>query len=292
MKESFRAWRDGRRFALCLTHDVDRVKKAWWHSVYYFLKTGNLHHLKTLFAKHGEPYWNIEKIMEIEQKLGVRSTFFFLNERKKLEILRPKTYELAVGNYDICATKIAQAIKKLDVGGWEIGVHGSYDSYDNVTLMAKEKKELEKIVGKSIIGIRQHYLNLEVPKTWELQRQVGFKYDASFGFNDRIGFRDNRTYPFRPFSDEFLEIPLAIMDVPLFDSSNDTEDAWHKSEELISRAENDGGLLAVLWHSNRFDDEEYPGQEQIYVRIIEECKRRNAWIVPGKDVWSWLKGDL
>jgi peptidoglycan/xylan/chitin deacetylase (PgdA/CDA1 family) len=291
MKETFKAWPDGARFALCLTHDVDRVKKFWWHSTYYFLKTGNLHHLKTLFAKHGEPYWNIEKIMGIEEKLGVRSTFFFLNESKKLKIFRPKTYELALGNYDIFDSQVVEAIRKLDMGGWEIGVHGSYDSYNNVMLLAKEKRELEIIVGKPIMGIRQHYLNLEVPKTWELQREVGFKYDASFGFNDRIGFRDYKTRPFRPFSDEFLEIPLAIMDAPLFDSSSDAEDGWHKCEEQISRAENAEGLLTVLWHNNRFDDEEYSGQGRIYEKIIEECKRRKAWIGTGEDVWSWFNGD-
>ena len=67
--------------------------------------------------------------MKIEEKLNVRSTFFFLNESKKFNILRPKTYELTLGNYNIHDKKIINAIKLLDAGGWEIGVHGSYDSY-------------------------------------------------------------------------------------------------------------------------------------------------------------------
>jgi len=291
MKESPKAWPHGKRFALCPTHDVDRVRKFWWHSAYYLLKTGNSHHLKTLFAKHRETYWNIERIMEIEEKLGIRSTFFFLNESKKLEILRPRTYKLALGNYDISDKRIAEAIRNLDMGGWEVGVHGSYDSYINETLLAKEKKELEEIVGKPIIGIRQHYLNLEVPKTWERQREAKFKYDASFGFNDRIGFRDGKIRPFRPFRDEFLEIPLTIMDAPLFDSSSGAEDAWCKCKELISRAENEEGLLTILWHNYRFDNREYPGQARIYERIVEECKKRKAWIATGGEIWSWCKDD-
>jgi peptidoglycan/xylan/chitin deacetylase (PgdA/CDA1 family) len=220
----------------------------------------------------------------------VRSTFFFLNESKKLEILRPETYALALGNYDL--RDIEMTIRSLDIGGWEIGVHGSYDSCREARLLEKEKRELEEIVGKPIIGIRQHYLNLEVPETWELQSKAGFKYDSSFGSNDGIGFRDNKIRPFRPLSNEFLEIPLTIMDGPLFESSSNLEDAWRKCEDLIGRAESEAGLLTVLWHNNRFDDREYPGQGRIYERIIEECKRRKAWIATAGDIWSWCKDGL
>jgi peptidoglycan/xylan/chitin deacetylase (PgdA/CDA1 family) len=286
------AWPDGKKFALCLTHDVDRIKKSWWHSAYYLLKTGNLHHLKTLFVKHGEPYWNIEKIMSIEEKLDVRSTFFFLHETKKLCAFKPSTYELALGNYDVNERRVVEAIKKLEKGGWEIGVHGSYDSYNNILLLGKEKRQLEGIVGKPIIGIRQHYLNLKIPETWEFQRGVGFKYDSSFGSNREIGFREGKTSPFRPFNDEFLEIPLAIMDVPLFECSSDLEHAWLKCKEQIGYAENSAGLLTLLWHSNRFDDDEYPGQGRVYERIIEECKKREAWVATAEQVWSWFVGDL
>jgi len=61
MSESM-CWPDGKRFALCLTHDVDRVDKAWWHCAYYFWNTRSVYHLKSLFTRGKDrPYWNFEK---------------------------------------------------------------------------------------------------------------------------------------------------------------------------------------------------------------------------------------
>lgn len=293
MKETHIHWPENRKFALCLTHDIDRVQKSWWHCAYYFLKTGNPYHLTSLFTKGREkPYWNFERIIDIERKYNVFSTFFFLNETKKGNLLRPATYKLAFGNYKIEDPSIIEMVKILDSGGWEIGVHGSYDSYLNKKLLLKEKTTLEKILGKSILGIRQHHLNLEIPRTWELQHAAGFKYDASFGYRDNVGFRDGKEVPFRPFDSlQFLAIPLTIMESPLFENSNNIEDAWHKCEELINDAEDRGGLLTILWHNNRFNEKEYPGQAGVYEKIIQECKTRSAWIARCSDVFEWCSKD-
>jgi peptidoglycan/xylan/chitin deacetylase (PgdA/CDA1 family) len=278
-------WPDGRKFALCLTHDVDRVEKSWWHCAYYVLRTGNLYHLKSLFTRGiDRPYWNFEKIMALEKKHGVRSTFFFLNETKKFELLNFKTYMLGLGRYNLHDQGIVEIIKQLDEGGWEVGVHGSYDSYANRDLLADEKKALESITGKPVLGVRQHYLRLSVPETWRIQRDVGFMYDTSFGFRDRVSFRDGKFLPFKPLKDYFMVIPLAIMDGPLFDSSTDTGEAWRTCKEMIEQAERRGAVLTVLWHNNRFNEAEWPGQMRIYERIIEECKERGAWIARCCDI--------
>lgn len=280
-------WPDDKKFALCLTHDVDRVDKFWWHCAYYFAKTGRAYHLKSLLTKGKErPYWNFEKIMDIEEKHGVRSTFFFINETKKLEILKFNTFKLALGNYDLNSPRIKKIIKKLDDCEWEIGVHGSYDSYNNKELLAWEKRELEVLIGKPVVGIRQHYLRLEIPETWKIQQEVGFKYDASFGFRDRVEFRDGKFLPFKPIGGDFVAIPLAIMDGPLFAFSTNLQDAWFKCEKMINLAEKTGAILTVLWHNNRFNDYEYPGQMKIYERIIEESKKRDAWIGNCREVYN------
>lgn len=283
-------WPNCKRFALCLTHDVDRVKKEWWHCLYYFVKTRRIYHLRSLFPQKEDPYWNFERIMDIEEKYGVRSTFFFLNECKKVEVFKPITYPLAFGNYDISDPGIVGIIKKLYESGWEVGVHGSYDSYASKKLLIKEKEEFERVLGHPVYGIRQHYLNLKVPNTWKIQRDVGFKYDASLGYRDKVGFREGRELPFKPFNDDFLIIPLAIMDGPLFTSSRSVDDAWHKCKELINYCEKKGALLTILWHNNRFDEKEYPGQAEVYENIIEECQKRNAFIGRAIDIRNIVCG--
>ena len=57
---------DKKKIAVCLTHDVDRVKKSYQY-ITHFAKTLRSYHLLSFFPKE-EPYWHFEKIMEIEGK--------------------------------------------------------------------------------------------------------------------------------------------------------------------------------------------------------------------------------
>lgn len=274
------------KFWIVLTHDVDRVKKAWWHSIYYFAKSKNPYHLKTLLNFSQEnPYWDFEKIIQLEERYGVRSTFFFLDETKKLNLLDPKTYPLGLGHYKFRDPKVAEIIRRLDSEGWEIGLHGSYDSYLNRDLMKWEKEELEKILGKKVIGTRQHYLNLKIPETWEIQKSLGFKYDASFGFNRNVGWREDKFRLFRPFEDDkFFVIPLTVMDSALFQISKNVGRAWSIVLDLIKFAERNAAVMTVLWHQRVFNDREFPGWARIYEKIIIEGEKRGAKIINCREI--------
>lgn len=276
-------WPKDKKFALCLTHDVDRVKKSFQAITHFFIEK-KPYHLISLFSKTN-PYWSFEKIMEIEKKHNVRSTFFFLKETKKFKILHPSTYGLSLGYYDFKTSPIPNIIKTLDEGGWEIGLHGSYHSFNNKNLLLKEKNELEQVLGKPVIGIRQHFLNLNIPQTWEIQKDIGFKYDASFGYLDQIGFKEDKILPFQPLDNNFLEIPTTIMDSNLFSYYNEKE-RWGKIISLIDVAEKNGGIINILWHQRVFNDKEFPGWATMYENIIQECKKRNAYICNAKDIFK------
>jgi len=278
-------WPQNKKFAVCLTHDVDRVKKTYQYLT-HFIKSKDLYHVKSFITRKQDPYWNFDRIMEIEDKYGVRSTFFFLNESKQFNILRPKEWKLAMGRYDLNSKKIIGAIHKLQAGGWDIGLHGSYDSYKNKELLLKEKTNLEKIVGKEVIGIRQHYLNLDIPETWEIQKSIGLKYDASLGSSHEIGFR-GQYFPFQPFTDSFLVIPLTIMDSVLFQNSGSVDDVWIACKEIINEAEKHGALLTILWHQRVFNEQEFPNWSKIYGKILDYCSGKNAWVTNGEDIFNW-----
>ena len=159
----------GKSFLVWLSHDVDRVYKTLAHAFYYFIKNRKWHHLGHYFQGFNT-YWNFEKIISLEAKHGVKSTFFFLNESMQAKWTDFKSFVLAKGRYDIRDPKIVKTIKLLDARGWEIGIHGSYRSYNDRQLLKKEKEILEEILGHPIESIRQHYLNLTIPETWQIQK--------------------------------------------------------------------------------------------------------------------------
>lgn len=261
-----------------LTHDVDRTKKSYQYFTGFLkgLSKGNLaeacYHL---IPPKKEPYWNVYDIAALEDSYGVKSTFFILDESIRFNPLKPRTFVLSYGRYNMFEPKIQEAIKYLDKNGWEIGLHGSYLSYNNKELLGREKSRLESIVGHPILGTRQHHLNLD-ETTWKIQEELGFVYDSTWGYNKDIGPKEGRVLPFFPNQNKFTVFPLMVMDVAFMP----IKDRWARFEKLLDEIEEKDGIMVVNFHHRVFNEREYPGHKEAYVRIIEMAQKRNAEIKP------------
>jgi hypothetical protein len=152
---------------------------------------------------------------------------------------------------------------------------------------------LEKVLGKEVIGYRNHYLRFKTPDTWGLLAKAGFKYDTTFGYHDRVGFRNGMCHPFKPFNlntnkeIDILEIPLIIMDGALFDSVKSFEEAWEITKRLIDTVENFNGVLTLLWHSNAFNCAFRDKWVTFYDKLLKYCHEKNAWMTSGEKIWGW-----
>lgn len=274
-KKDFLAW---------LSHDVDRVHKSMAHSLYYCLKQKRLYHLQTLISGEN-PYWNFERIMELESKYGAKSTFFFLNESIKVNLFKPKSFILSKGRYKINDSKITSIIKKIDKNGWEVGLHGSYNSYCDKSLLLHEKKMLEDILGHDVYSIRQHYLNNRIPETWQIQQSIGLKYDTTFVMNNDVGFHRNVYYPFRPFDNsDFTVIPTVIMDIYLLRGGRDQKAAERTIDELIGICKEKKTILLVLWHQRSLNPKEFSVLYNLYVYLLDSIKANNGEFILPKQI--------
>jgi len=263
-------------FTLCLSHDVDHTHKTFQYATHAWrcLRTGNLqggaYHLRSIAMKN--PYWQFERIMEIERSYGIRSTFFFLNESMSFRPLKCKTWPLSLGYYDIQKEEIKSMIRYLDKNGWEVGLHGSYLSYKDFDLLLQEKSLLETILGHRVEGVRQHFLQW-TKDTWKNQQKAGFLYDSTFGYRDRIGFRNECYSLFTPAGlPGFYVVPLAIMDKNIMGQSDPLASVTNLAD--IARANH--ACLVVNWHQRVFNEQEFPMYSSIYQKIIEACLQREA----------------
>ncbi|NUE03894.1 hypothetical protein HUB97_15545 [Halorubraceae archaeon YAN] len=282
---------DSHSFALCLTHDVDRPYKTY-HSLYYALKQRDPNHLKSLLPTKNT-YWTFEEILDLEQDLGVRSAFYFLNERGIRERplrswLSKDTWRLYAGRYSLSDPAIIDIMHEMDAGGWEVGIHGSYESHTDRDRLQFEKESIERVLGHEITGGRQHYLNLSVPKTWEHHRSIGLKYDASLGSSSEYGF--NYGYGVRrPFDDSFVVFPLTLMELALPDVRNDPDTAWEICESLLAEAEANNAVMTVLWHPRFYSEFDYPNYTWIYRQLIETALEMGAWVGPPAELYDSLE---
>lgn len=276
---------DGYEFSLLLTHDIDRPYKTY-QSLYYALTESNrrAHHLSTL-APGVNPYWRFGDLMAIEEDLGVRSACYVLDEqqlfhdRPVFEWLTMEGWQLFAGRYDPAAPEVRDALRTLDDGGWEIGLHGSYESFDAPERLRAEKQTVESIVGHAVAGGRQHYLNLKTPDTWEHQRALGLRYDCSLGTSAEPGFHHGHGIR-RPFGDddEFVVFPLTIMEQSIPNPAEDFDAAWAVCEDLLQEARQEGAVMSVLWHLRHFAPAEFPGHRRIYRKLILRAKELGAWV--------------
>jgi hypothetical protein len=69
---------DGHPFALCLTHDVDRVRKTY-QTLYYALRDRDPSHLRDL-VPGAEPYWQFDEVRALEADRRVPALLLLVAE--------------------------------------------------------------------------------------------------------------------------------------------------------------------------------------------------------------------
>ncbi|WP_435102105.1 polysaccharide deacetylase family protein [Halarchaeum sp. P4] len=273
-------------FALCLTHDVDRPYKTYQAlSGALTGKTG--YHLRTL-VRDENPYWQFDRVCDIEADHGVRSAFYFLNEPSILRdapraLASPRRWVEHAGRYDVTAGEVADTIRRLDAGDWEVGLHGSYASARKPGRLAAEKETLEGMLGHAVTGVRQHHLRL-APETWRHHDGLGFDYDASLGRTDDVGFAyGHRTQEPLP---GFRVLPLTAMDVAFPDPGESWPAAVAAVERLLTEAERERAVCSALWHPRLFSDAEFPGYRRLYRHLVERALEKGAWVGAPRDYFA------
>lgn len=281
-------------FALCLTHDVDKPFKTPFHAAFYTVAEQDPRHLRAL-SPRTNPYWQFEDIMELEDELGVRSAFYFLNAQSVFsqplnEIPSVDSIAQLFGRYDVREPPISGVIKRLADGGWEVGLHGSYHTARDRERLLEEKQRIEEVLGHKITGGRQHYLNLAAPETWQHHRAIGLDYDASLGSSTEYGFQFGYDVK-RPFDDEFVVFPLTLMDQQLPDPEENFSAAWSVCESLFKTATEEDAVMTVLFHPRLFSERDFPGYRRLYRRIVQRAIDSGAWVgSPGEFYENFLEG--
>lgn len=272
-----------------LTHDVDAVSKTMAvrikQSIFNVVNAGrlllagkpNLFALKLAnayrFLISGDDYWCFEKILSVEEKYQLKSTFNFYagnsgNQRSIKQMLLDPAY-------DVQETKLAVLLKAMHEKGVSIGLHQSFECWEDALRMKQEKQKLELALGTPVNVCRQHWLRFGFAQTWKAQQDIGLTLDSTLGFNDRPGFRNGAALKFNPW-DEELEKPMHIESLPLIFMDSHFYDYQLYSDQQraayiknwIDEIKAVGGQATVLWHQ-RVMSNDY-GWSQGYEEVVRE----------------------
>lgn len=284
---------------LCLSHDVDyttsldqgikffrRLSRAVFadgrRGRALVTAAGSLVRLATEWPRR-ERYGDFYDWLALEERFGFRSTFFFLPYPEEAPHVCDGDYRFTDRvTFDRRSITVAEMMREIADAGWEVGLHGTFNSARREGLLARQKEAVQAITGREAVSIRQHYLHHVPGLTHRLQARAGFRVDGTMGYNRDVGLRLGTSHPHALWDAEarralpLVEVPLTAMDTSLVAMGLHTmgvAPAVDKLQVLGEAIEASGGVLSVNWHPHYLP---VPTLNQIYVELLTWAKARGA----------------
>jgi hypothetical protein len=309
-------WPAGKRFAVCLTHDVDLVSTtATLRQVGRFARAGRapgiagkhesfarlarpparvVRSLGHRIARSPSTARTMERSAAVEAKRGAFASYFFT--------VPPSThrsrYDCVYAPDDRCTfrgkrLRIADMMRALHADGHDVGLHGSYGAALEPDALTAERGFLQQATGLEITTTRQHFLRWDVRYSAHHQEAAGLKADSSLGFNRNVGFRAGTSLPFHPFDADrghrldLLEVPLVIQDTALLGPAAlglDLDGAKALVGELIDSIADVEGVATLLFHPDKLAR---PAWLALYEWALDHALERGGWLTSLRTLQEW-----
>jgi hypothetical protein len=268
-------------YQLLLTHDVDipqkytsiksglieivgdivkrkDIKKAFLN---IFLK------IKVMIKIQKDPFDTFDYLMDVSEKVGVKSYFFFMG----------KGLTKFDNMYDSGDGFIKDLVIRIKKRNHHIGIHPTFNAYNDSKQFTKEKKELEKNLDTNITFGREHFLRFEVPKTWQIWEDHDMSWDSTLSFADKEGFRCGVCYPYSVFNIltrkklNLKERPLIVMEGSFATYQPDIapQEMESKIKQLMEEVKKYNGEFVFLWHNSSFNTIIWKKYQDIYEKLFD-----------------------
>ena len=160
-----------------------------------------------------------------------------------------------------------------------VGVHPSYASNSSREKMAVEKVNLESVLCSGVSNSRQHYLKMELPKTYFVLEEIGITDDFTMGYASQIGFRAGICvpYPFYFLGEEreskLIIHPFCVMDATLnYYLKLDRVDIVKTVKPLFDEVKNIGGEINLLFHNESIGAKHHwASWDGVYEEVLKEA---------------------
>lgn len=285
-------WPNQQPYALCVTHDIDRIFSTIHGLRGFFRKPmKSIKRVAQDLISTAVPplrslngFYNFSRLQEIEERWKIHSAAYVLFEKRRwVRALRTGQWQHALGVYRPRA--IAGELKSYLAGGNEVGLHASFDAWNEKNALSQELEAITHLGLPRPCGVRNHYLNFDVLRTPEIQATERLSYDSSVGFNYSAGFPTGTCFPYR--LGKIWELPMQLMDTSLRSLEQEgvsPREVCRKTLDAVKRA---GGVLVLNWHTQFLNRNYFSESVGWLEEIVGEAKRDKAWITVPKELIAW-----
>ena len=224
--------------------------------------------LKVLTNKLPDPYDTFDYQNKLHKTYNIKPIYFFL-----------------LGDYGVndknipTKNKTFQSLIKSLADYHQIGIHPSYASNQNVSILQKEIRRLQEITHRNTTKSRQHFLKLNLPNTYRNLIDNDIVEDYTMGYAEVSGFRASICSPFY-FYDLDTEVttklkivPFSVMEATLkYYNDLSPEDALIKIKALLQKVKSVKGTFVSVWHNESLSDKDvWKGWKTVYEEMLKEA---------------------
>jgi len=260
------------------TYDIDIAysykHKGLTRNIGGFLKNPSWDRIKVLTDNMQDPFDCYGWLNQLHKQNKLQPVYFFLvpekNSRFDKNILPHK---------DIMWRLVHHHAQK-----YRIGLHPSWQSGDNNSLLKKEKKLLEAMTDNDQLVItqsRQHYIRFNLPEGYQRLIAAGITDDYSMGYGSVNGFRASVASSFYWYDLEkdkqtTLHIhPFCFMDANSFyEQKQDSYNTYKELMHYLTICKMVNGNLITIWHNNFLGTAKaFNGWKEIYEQFIAQVQQ-------------------
>ena len=229
--------------------------------------------LKVLRGKINDPYDAYDWMDKLHGENNLKPLYFFHVGIEK-------------GKYDKNISPSLPAMQQLikqHAEKYSIGIHPSWASGDNESLLEKEIKVLELATGKEITASRQHYIRFTLPHTFRRLITAGITDDHSMGYGSINGFRASVASSFywydlgKEQQTDLLLHPFCFMEAnSFFEQKYLPQRAYEEMMHYYNAVKDVNGTMITIWHNNFLGT--YPlfsGWRDVYEEFVRQVSEES-----------------
>ena len=303
-------WPVGKKWALCISHDCDRIKKFRTFS-HFRDSFAHIKRKKLLSSIKSYSYANISllanfsgikdpyveswsKWIEFQNSNNIKSTFFLCTWNRF-----DKNSSILDVDYNCFDKSLCHFIRDLHENGFDVGLHTSIKAWD-CRRYDVEVEKFEKAFGFEPLGYRGHYWSLSLNNPNDSMKlasdTTNMVYSSCLGMNLLSGYRRGICYPYRHFdkiNGEYAgnwEVPPIMMDQSLFFSMNKNYQIKQTLQDKINNLKAFNGCFVLDWHSDSLTKGYMNNITESLLSEIEKfASDSECWITTISEIVNWSK---
>jgi len=256
------------------TYDIDIAysfkHKGFIRNLGGFIKSPSLERLAVLAGIKKDPFDSFDFMDKLHTEFNLNPVYFFLVATSG------SLYDKNISPY---SNAMWQLIKR-HAKKYRSGLHPSWRSNNNFSILLKEKKILET-AGKMEVNIsRQHYIKMSMPQTYQELIKAGIEADYTMGYGSINGFRASvaSTFYWYDLTTEkttSLQLyPFCYMDANSFyEQDLDAGQALEELQYYLNECKKVNGFFISIFHNNFLGtDKQFTGWKEMYTKFISQVQ--------------------